>query len=473
MGPCCRAFTKRKAHLGNSVKVKVKFPEAHSKKQQLIMNAFNTKGLKKLYVSCGTKFGKSISASVCMSNVLLNRPRTKWRWIAPIYDQARIGMEYFRGMLPPEPHSKFHDGKMYIDLPKIQSKIEFWHCKDPKSMEGGGINGHIFDEAAKCPYAAYVSAGTTLTFTGGPEMFISTPFGKNHFYKGAMEAKEHMEWAFKTGKTPEQAFITASTLDNPYIDPAVVERAKGSLSHRLFQQYYMAEFLDDGSTFVGFRDCVEGDPLDDLYGATQYWIHPDALKHDVVIGVDWAKKQDYTVFTALSSGAGVPKMLGFMRFQGIGYVEALGELYKFIKKFKNIILVKHDRTGVGEAIDDMLGQFDFPFEGLVFTNQSKSAMVNQLMLTFETKGIILANWPDMLKELESYEVTTSDSGNFKYSAPTGMHDDIVSSLMLANSAIQEYASDFKLQFLEDLPDSKLSVDKWYTDLKMDSDDSPF
>lgn len=455
------------------ITVKVKFPEAHSKKQQLIMSAFKTPGLKKLFVACGTKFGKSISAAACEADAVLSNPRTKWRWIAPIYDQARVGMDYFRGMLPPEPHSKFHDGKMFIEIPKIGSKIEFWHCKDPKSMEGGGINGHIFDEAAKCPYAAYVSAGTTLTFTGGPEMFISTPFGKNHFHKGCQEAAEHMKWAFKNGKLPEQAFITARTVDNPHIDPAVVARAKGSLPERLFRQYYLAEFIDDGSTFIGFRGCIEGTLLEDLYGATQYWIDPEAINYDVVIGVDWAKKQDYTVFTALGRVDGKPKQLGFMRFHGIGYVEALKELYKFVKKFKTIILVKHDRTGVGEAIDDMLGQFPFPFEGMVFTNASKAAMVNELMLTFETKGIALANWPEQTKELESYEVITSDSGNFRYSAPQGMHDDTVSSLMLANSAIQEYAADFKLQFLEDLPDDKINVDKWYNDLRIDSDDSPF
>lgn len=456
-----------------SVKVRMKFPEAHSKKQQLIMAAFQTPGLKKLYVACGTKFGKSISASVCESSVVLSRPRTKWRWIAPIYDQARIGMDYFRGMLPPAPHSKFHDGKMYIEIPKIGSKIEFWHCKDPKSMEGGGINGHIFDEAAKCPYAAYVSAATTLTFTGGPEMFISTPFGKNHFFKGAMEAKAHMEWAFKKGVPPEQAFITARTVDNPLIDRDVVERARQTLPERLFRQYYLADFIDDGTTFVGFKECVEGPALEDLWGATQYWIDESASEHDVVIGIDWAKKQDYTVFTALSVGSEKPRMIGFMRFQGIGYVDALKELYKFVKKFKNIILVKHDRTGVGEAIDDMLAQFDFPFQGLVFTNESKAAMVNHLMLTFETKEIRLPNWPEMIKELESYEVKASESGRFKYSAPDGMHDDIVSSLMLANSGIQEYAAEFKLQFLEDLPDTKMNVDKWYNDLKVDSEDSPF
>ena len=54
--------------------------------------------------------------------------------------------------------------------------------------------------------------------------------------------------------------------------------------------------------------------MDDLFGATQVWMAPKAEEYDVVIGVDWAKKQDYTVITALTSGEGKPRMVGFMRF---------------------------------------------------------------------------------------------------------------------------------------------------------------
>jgi hypothetical protein len=91
-------------------------------------------------------------------------------------------------------------------------------------------------------------------------------------------------------------------------------------------------------------------------------------------------------------------------------------------------------------------------------------MVNQLMMAFETRSIVLADWPEMIGELESYAVVTNELGNARYSAPAGLHDDIVSSLMLANSAAEEYAGEFKLHFLEDLPTTKLTVDKWYADL---------
>lgn len=454
--------------MDDPVEVKVIPPEPHSAKQRLIMNAFRIPRLKKIYVACGTKFGKSISASACEATIALERPGTTWRWIAPIYDQARIGMDYFKKMLPPKPHTRFRDGAMEVLLPKVKSKIEFWHCKNPVSLEGAGIHGNIFDEAAKCPYDAVASAQTTVSFTFGPQMYISTPFGKNWFHRECMEAKAEMEWALKNGRKPTRVFINARTIDNPFVDPQVIKQARRDLPERLFRQFYLAEFIDDGQTFLGFRECIQG-PEIEAFGAVQHWVSEKAKETEVIIGIDWAKKSDYTVMTAMDPQKGRPVLVGFMRFQGLGYVEALKELYNFAKKFKNVIIIKHDRTGVGEAIDDMLAQLGIPFEGVIFTNSSKSAMVNQLMMSFQTRSIELCNWPEMIKELEVYSVVTNDLGNARYSAPSGMHDDIVSSLMLANSAAQEYSSDFTLHFLEDLPKKKQTVESWYNDLIDDLD----
>lgn len=452
------------------VEIGIQHPEAHSKKQQLIMSAFQIPTLKKMYVACGTKFGKSLSASVCESTAAMGRPGTKWRWIAPIYDQAKVGMEYFKRVLPPAPHTDFKENAMRIYMPHIDVEFQFWHCKTATSLEGPGINGNIFDEAAKCPHDAVVSAQTTVAFTGGPQAYLSTPLGKNWFYKESMEAKEHMLWSLKKGVAPERIFITARTIDNPFIDPRVIDEAKRSLPDRLFRQYYLAEFLDDGSVFVGFKECIEGPPLD-VWGATQFWVDLRAPTLDVFIGVDWAKKEDYLVITAYSIIDGRPKQVGFLRFQGIGYVEALKELHRFMKRFKKVVIIKHDKTGVGEAIDDMMVQLGVPFEGVVFTAASKAAMVNQLMVAFETRDIGLANWPEQTSELESYTVVTNELGNARYSAPVGLHDDIVSATMLAYLAAREYASEFKLHFLEHLPqEPKLSVANWYRDLAADNED---
>ena len=47
----------------------------------------------------------------------------------------------------------------------------------------------------------------------------------------------------------------------------------------------------------------------------------------------------------------------------------------------------------------------------------------------------------MIRELDAYEVSVSEIGTARYSAPSGMHDDIVIMLVLANAAINEFSTD--------------------------------
>lgn len=443
-------------------------PKPHSTKQELIMRGFLFPGVKEIIVVCGTKFGKSLSASTCMVNGAIKKRGAKWRWIAPIYRQAKIGMEYFKGIIPPAPHSEMIESKMLIRLPNLDSQIEFWHTQNPVDLEGAAVHGQIGDEAAKMPYDAYISAKTTTTFTRGPSMWISTPYGKNWFYKKYLECKDEMDWAIKRGKEPTKLAIHAPTSANPFVSQDIIDAAKKDLPDRMFRQYYLAEFLDDGSVFVGFRECIEG-PEIHAYGAVQQWVCEDANEKNVVVGADWAKTQDFAVFTAIDYQGPKPKVVGFMRFQSIKYTEAIMELYRFCKQFKSCGLIVHDKTGVGEAIDDMLGKINLPINGFVFNNQSKSGLINRLMIRIERGDIILPNWQELIKELDSFEVESSEIGTLRYNAAPGAHDDIVISLALAIYAYEEYAGQQEIRFMEDLPRDR-NLGKILNELMEDSDD---
>lgn len=445
-------------------------PTPHGKKQELIMRAFLYPGVKETYVASGSKFGKSLAAATCMTNAAMAKPSAKWRWIAPIYRQAKIGMEYFNKILPPPPHSEVIESKMVIKLPHLDSVIEFWHTQNPVDLEGAGVHGQIFDEAAKIHYDAYVSAKTTTSFTRGPSMFISTPYGKNWFYKKYTEAKDEMTWALKRGKNPERLAIHAPTTDNPFISKEVIEQARRDIPDRLFRQLFLAEFVDDGSIFVGVRECIRGAEIM-FDGASQHWVSDNAKNCEVVIGVDWAKQRDYAVFMAIDYAAKPRKVVGLQRFHGISYVEAVKELYHFTKRFKHVGTIWHDRTGVGEALDDLLGNTPLPFHGVTFTSQSKASLINGLGLTFEQRDIELPNWPLMISELDNYEVTVTETGNMRYNAASGGHDDTVIGLALANSAAKEFAgSGFEVRFLEELPKSKFTFDNYMQELLEDADD---
>lgn len=415
----------------------IDLPKPHSKRQQLIMQALLMPEITDITVTCGTKMGKSLAASCAIISGAINKPGTKWRWVAPIYEQAKIGMEdYFPKILPPYPYTEFKPGNMSIAIPSIGSSFEFWHAKNPMALEGKAINGYVIDEAAKCPEQIYFSARTTTTVTKGPIMAISTPLGKNWFYKHSMNCKDAMEWAISKGKTPDKIFIQAPTACNPFVPRESIERARQELPERLFRQYYLAEFLDEGSVFIGTRDCLYGPELNLKQQATQIWIHPESKSMDVCVGVDWAKTVDYTVFIAIEPST--RRVVAFKRFNKLNYTTAVKELIKFCKNFKDVDIILHDKTGVGSALDDYLSLSELPYRGVTFTNNSKAEMIMKLITAVEQQRIHLPRWPEMISEFDAYESSVTPSGNVVYGAPSGKHDDIVSAMMLANNALLEY-----------------------------------
>lgn len=405
----------------------------------------------------------SIGWAAAMAKGAWIKPGAFFRWVAPIYKQAKIGLKYHQALFPTE-YYELNKSEPSITL-KNKARIEYTSGKFPEDLEGEGVTGgYCFDEAAKMPRQIYDSARTTVTITKALLGFFSTPKGKNWFYDGYREAKNDMEWCIKNGKAPTKIAITAPSIANPYVSQEEIERNKRDLPDRLFRQYYLAEFLDDGSVFIGFRDCLYTDPID-LTGSIHEWYDVEANEKEVVLGVDWAKKHDFTVMGAVSYQDDIPKLIGYCRFQGLSYIEAIKQLIRFTKKFKQVRLIRHDKTGVGEAIDDMLAQTSLPYEGIIFTNASKSTMVSDLMLCFERGDLLLPNIQNLIYELDIYEVQTNALGTAKYSAPLGSHDDIVSMLMLAYSAVKEYRAEFKIRFLEDLPKEKFTIDRWYNELQ--------
>lgn len=441
-------------------------PKPHGRKQALIMQGFLHPGLEEIWIANGTKWGKSISAATGLVTAAISKPNSIMRWVAPIYSQSKIGMSYCRKILPPEPYVNINLSGMEVKITGNHSRIQFYHAQNPVSLEGYGIHGYVFDEAAKIKEDAYASAKTTVTMTRGLMIFISTPLGKNWFHRKCMEARDEMERAQFEKRAPKKIFITAPTADNPYVPRESIEAARKSMSARLFRQFFEASFEDDGNVFTNFRDCLWTDELD-IYGDDQIWIHENAKKSQVVIGIDWAKTLDYCVFIAID--VETRKVVGVQRFHKHPYQEAIRRAVLFSRKFAETLVVYHDKTGVGQAIDDQLSFTDLNYRGINFTNASKAEMVNRLNIGFEQKSIFIPSWPTLLRELDEFEVEATEIGTLRYGG-TG-HDDTVAALMLAHAALLEYANrNLEMTFLDALkPDAIDAMHAYYRDLDDDDD----
>ena len=427
--------------------IEIVVPAPHSETQRLIMNSLITPHLREIVISCGTKYGKSISAA---SALVLAAPRKRqalWRWVSPIYSQSKIGFKYCSRILPGKPFVVSNNSSLSLKMPSIDTMIQFFHGQNAESIEGEAVAGYVLDECAKLEYEVYASSKTTTTVTRGPMVLCSTPSGKNWFYKKFLEAREEMARAAYENRPPQMIAITAPTSDNPHVPRDMIAFAKRTLPDRLYRQYYLAEFLDDGSVFVGTDGCLFGEPSDfHGYGRREKWRSPDAGECQVIIGVDWAKSVDFTVFIAIDVKQ--KKVVGYERFNRETYQNAIRRLYHFAKSFGQIDQIFHDKTGVGVAIDEMVQSLPFPSSGITFTNTLKTAMVSQLIVGIENQEIRIPRWPTLLEELEFYEVRTNAVGMLFYAAQTGRHDDTISALLLAWYGVQQLQSNMEVILLE-------------------------
>ena len=419
----------------NNLQKYIAFPEAHSNKQAIVMQALVHPTIQEVWIACGTKFGKTLAASVAISNALMVRPGTSLRWVAPIYEQSLVGLAYCKRLLPPQ-FIKANEREPSITvLGDHGGKIAFKHGSDPYSLEGAAIDAYVFDEAAKMKRQVYLSANTTMSQRGIKSLLLSTPLGANWFKDGCDEAKEEMRNAQRQGRIPRKIFVAGRTQDNPTVPRESIEFARKTFGERLFRQYYLAEFLSDGAVFQNLLTCYYTEKLE--LSEEFRWCTDDASESDVCIGVDWARQVDFTVMTAIDVKR--RRIIGMWRMTKIPYTTQIIALKRFAGIFKSVSIILHDKTGVGVALDDLLYETDLTFKGVTFTNQNKNEMVNNFCLATESTSIEIPYISHLDDEMKSFEVKHTSLGLPTYAASIGGHDDIVMSILLAYSAL-DYSS---------------------------------
>ena len=87
-------------------------------------------------------------------------------------------------------------------------------------------------------------------------------------------------------------------------------------------------------------------------------------------------------------------------------------------------------TGVGDEFVQELQYMGLPVQPYVFTALSKRQLVELIAIALdkahETK-LTLPDEPILLNELEAFDMKALPSGNIRYAAPEGQHDDAVMS----------------------------------------------
>lgn len=444
----------------------IRLPKPVAEWQRMLMH---WNGKFALFVA-GTKTGKSMSGSVrILSDSFTKSPTLdpKYRIIAPTYKLTGITYRYLDRLVPEkiqgdknaqavwEKHTlQRSKGRLEMRWPHNNALIECIHAQDPETtIEGDRTHGNVMDELSKMKEQALASVYSTTTQTGGWIRAYTTPRGrKNWVYKLWQKCMNEMEMARQNGREPSMIAMTAKTIDNPFVPQQSIEDARRMLPDHLFRQLYLAEFIEEGAVLAGFRDCIDGAFIE-IRKQVQFWKCDSAKEHSVVLGIDWAKRTDYFVCVAIDPhSVPKPKVVGFVRTQGVQYSQCISLVSQFASEFKSVITGRHDRTGVGDVIDEMLGCLPFHVEPVVFTNQSKAFMVERYMVALQSQDLLLPNWDELIKEHDAFDVITTPMGLPKYEGADGEHDDIVTACYLAYSLVAEMRDRrFDVMSLDDLP----------------------
>lgn len=294
--------------------------------------------------------------------------------------------------------------------------LEFWSLDNPDSARGRKYRRVIVDEAAMIPNlmdAWNYALRPTLTDYSGDAWFLSTPKGRNGFWQ---------MWQYGVDPTmTDWACWQMSSYVNTKIPVSELDAMRDTMPERVYQQEILAQFIEDAG---GVFRRVTAAATAKEQSAERH--------HQYVMGVDFAKSNDFTVLTVMD--VTTKSMVAVDRFNQIDYHVQVGRLRALYDRYKPSAIIA-ERNSIGEPLIETLQRQGLPVKPFTTTNATKSEIIDSLALAFERDEIRVLNDPVLIGELQAYEMERLPSGTYRYSAPDGMHDDCVMSLALAWSGV--------------------------------------
>lgn len=338
-----------------------------------------------------------------MRNLLTSKPVA---WFAPTYRTLGDGWRALAETLKPITNRR-NESEHRLEVSGGGS-LECWSLDSPDSGRGRAYAALVVDEAAlvKDLEAAWEeSMRAMLSAYQGSAWFLSTPKGTANYFHSL----------YRKGQDPlsDWASWQRPTRTNPFIAPEEIENARKDLTDLAFAQEYEAQFVTwAGAVFRRITDAVR--PIQQVPAA--------------MIGVDWGRTNDYTVFTALSPVGG---LLEVDRFRGVEYGLQRARLEAFWRRHGSRSWIMAEVNSMGGPVVEQLQRDGLPVVPFQTTGPSKAAIIEALSLAFERGTIAIPNDPVLIGELQAFEGKPGPSGMMRYSAPDGQHDDTVMSLAFA------------------------------------------
>ena len=231
------------------------------------------------WIEASTKAGKTSACIVWIfEQALHGKEGWNYWWIAPVSGQADIA---FRRALRAIPQDLRAENQTLKTITLINGAVIWFKSADkPDSLYGEDVYAAVVDEASRTKQDSWFAVRSTLTATRGPIRLIGNVRGRrNWFYENARKAERGDDPNHGYHKITARDAVAAHVLEQEEIDDA-----RKVLPDAVFRELYFAEPSDDQGNPFGLKAiaaCVDPTGI--------------AKTVPVVHGLDFAKKQDWTV----------------------------------------------------------------------------------------------------------------------------------------------------------------------------------
>lgn len=409
--------------------------------------------------ACGRRWGKTEAAAVDVATYAISNNGSTQIIVAPTYDQSKLIARTVERLLLSNPHTRRHvkvAKTPYTEILFRSSRIMARTAdEDGRNLRGHSADRVVVDEAAFVRDEVIEEViGPMLADRNGKLVLISTPFRKNHFYRafirgnrGQLQAelkKEGYGINSERAQNPEQEnqigyrSFRFPSWENPYICRQYIEAQRRILTDRQFKVEYEAEFVDDQNSVFAWEDI-----------RTAVCTRQINFQSMVcVAGIDWARYSDYTAVVVLAIGdqpsAVTPAytspqyhVVAVDRFNRMEWKFQVERVADMLCRF-GVRAIAADQTSIGdpllENLKDILWEerrLDVEIEGIVFTNQIKRELIDNLAIHLARHELSFPYIEHLIRELQFYEYELTESGNVRTGARRGYTDDCVCALALA------------------------------------------
>jgi phage FluMu gp28-like protein len=358
---------------------------------------------------CGRRWGKTLLSSYLVILAALNKPDGMYWLVSPNYTQTKIIWRMIRKNIPKDHVKRVMEGELFIELHN-GSMIFAKSGDNPDALRGEGLDGVVVDEAAFVKRDVWEQAlRPALADKEGWALIISTPKGKNWLYEIFLRGID-------VANHPDYSSFHYTSYDNPFLRKEELDEMVKGLPELTYKQEILAEFIEGGGTVFHNVDSV-------------CICHQEEPKNDRIycMGVDLGRHNDFTVISV--GDIQDRRQVYRERFNREDW-DYISDRIRSVYLHYNSALIYIDSTGMGDPIYEELAKDGLNVHGVNLNVKTKPAMVENLQLMMETNRIQLSSDDNLKMELSAYTYTILPTGNVRYEAPGGFHDDEVVSVCL-------------------------------------------